>query len=151
MASPEPRDAATRKADSLTLLTTEAIDAWVATASTDGAPHLVPLSLLWRDDSAVIALPESSVTARNIVATGRARLGVGPTRDVVLVDVVLDSAVGVETDEDLADAYAAQADWDPRGAEGYVYLILRPERVQAWREANEMVGRTLMREGAWLV
>lgn len=151
MTSSEPRDAATRKADSLALLKTEAIDAWVATASAEGVPHLVPLSLLWRDDSAVIALPESTPTARNIVATGRARLGVGSTRDVVLVDAVLHSSIDVGSDESLADAYAAQADWDPRGAEGYVYLILRPERVQAWREAKETVGRTLMRDGSWVV
>jgi len=29
--------------------------------------------------------------------------------------------------------------------------VLRPLRVQAWREANEIAGRTLMRDGAWLV
>ena len=46
---------------------------------------------------------------------------------------------------------AAQADWDPRGSAGYVYLVLRPDRVQAWREADEIAGRTLMRDGAWLV
>lgn len=150
MAAAAPRDPSTRKRDTLALLSTEAIDAWVATGSPEGVPHLVPLSLLWRDDSAVIALPASSVTARNIVTTGRARLGVGPTRDVVLVDVVLDRSVDVGTDEELADAYAAQADWDPRGADGYVYLVLRPRRVQAWREVNEVVGRTLMRDGVWV-
>lgn len=30
------------------------------------------------------------------------------------------------------------------------YLVLRPRRTQAWREENELVGRTLMRGGAWL-
>jgi 4a-hydroxytetrahydrobiopterin dehydratase len=29
--------------------------------------------------------------------------------------------------------------------------VLRPVRVQVWRESNEIPGRTLMREGAWLV
>jgi hypothetical protein len=28
--------------------------------------------------------------------------------------------------------------------------VLRPERIQAWREADEIAGRTLMRDGAWL-
>ena len=32
-------------------------------------------------------------------------------------------------------------------AAGYVFLVLRPVRVQAWREANEIAGRTLMRDG----
>ena len=45
----------------------------------------------------------------------------------------------------------AQADWDPRRDTGYVFLVLRPVRVQAWREANEIAGRTLMRDGSWLV
>ena len=33
----------------------------------------------------------------------------------------------------------------------YVYVVLAPERIQAWREANEIAGRTLMRHGKWLV
>ena len=36
-------------------------------------------------------------------------------------------------------------------ADGYVFLVLRPERVQAWRESDEIAGRTLMRRGSWLV
>jgi hypothetical protein len=52
----------------------------------------------------------------------------------------------------VAEGYANGSDWDPRKAGGtYVYLVLRPERVQAWREENEIAGRTLMRAGAWLV
>ena len=50
----------------------------------------------------------------------------------------------------LGAAYVAQADWDPRRDSGYVFLVLRPIRVQAWREANEIPGRTLMRDGTWL-
>ena len=30
-------------------------------------------------------------------------------------------------------------------------LVLVPERIQAWREANELAGRTLMRGGRWVV
>ncbi len=48
-------------------------------------------------------------------------------------------------------AYVGQADWDPRRGTGYVFLVLRPVRVQAWREANEIAGRTLMRDGIWLI
>ena len=53
---------------------------------------------------------------------------------------------------DLAEGYAGQSDWDPRTSpDGYAYLVLRPERVQAWREVNELAGRTLMRDGTWTV
>lgn len=146
-----PRDLATRKADTLAMLATPEIDVWVATASAAEAPYLVPVSLAWVDERAVIAIPPSSVTATNLAASGKARLAVGPTRDVVMIDALLDKAVDVGADEALGEAYAAQADWDPRGDDGYIFLVLRPLRVQAWREANEMQGRTLMRDGAWLV
>lgn len=147
---PEPRDRQTRKADTLALLATPAVDVWVASASGEGTPHLVPLSLAWVGERVVVAVEASSVTARNVTGAGVARLAVGPTRDVVMIDAVLDDTVEVADDE-LGAAYAAQADWDPRRSTGYVFLVLRPVRVQAWRESNEIPGRTLMRDGAWLV
>ena len=147
---PDPRDRQTRKADTLATLATPAIDVWVASASGEGTPHLVPVSLAWVDERVVIAVEAASVTARNVTASGVARLAVGPTRDVVMVDAVLDRSVEVADDE-LGAAYAAQADWDPRRSPGYVFLVLRPVRVQAWRESNEIPGRTLMRDGHWLV
>ena len=146
-----PRDPEARKADTLAMWATPDIDVWVATASPEGEAHLVPLSMLWTGERLVIAVAERSRTARDIGASGRARLAVGPTRDVTMVDAVLERAVPVDDDADLGAAYAAQADWDPRGIEGYVFLVLRPERVQAWREVDELAGRTLMRRGSWLV
>jgi hypothetical protein len=131
------------------MLATPAIDVWVASASGAGAPHLVPLSLAWVDERVVIAVETSSVTARNLAASGVARLAVGPTRDVVMIDAALENTVDV-ADEPLSAAYVAQADWDPRTSSGFVFLVLRPVRVQAWREANELPGRTLMRDGCWL-
>jgi hypothetical protein len=147
----EPRDRATRKADTLAMLATPAIDVWVATASAAGAPYLVPVSLAWVADRVVIAVAGASPTARNLTASGEARLAVGATRDVVMIDAVLEKAVDVAADEALGAAYVAQADWDPRSSTGYEFLVLRPARVQAWREANEIPGRTLMRDGTWLV
>jgi hypothetical protein len=146
----EPRDLGRRTSDTLRLLTTPAIDVWVATASADGTAHLVPLSLAWVDERVVIAVKATSVTARNLTASGQARLGVGPTRDVVMIDAVLETAVDVAHDEELGAAYAGQADWDPRGDSGYLFLVLKPHRVQAWRESDEIPGRTLMRDGSWL-
>ena len=147
----EARDPVTRKTDTLALLTIPGIDAWVATASAAGAPHLVPVSLAWVEEKLVIAVEASSVTARNLTASGDARVAVGPTRDVVMIDASLEETVDVAADDKLAAAYVAQADWDPRRSTGYVFLVLRPRRIQAWREANEIPGRTLMRDGRWLV
>jgi hypothetical protein len=86
----------------------------------------------------------------NLTASGAARLAVGPTRDVVMIDAVLEKAIDVGADDALGAAYVARADWDPRRSAGYVFFVLRPVRVQAWREANEITGRTLMRDGNWL-
>jgi hypothetical protein len=146
-----PRDPGTRKSDTLAMLATPEIDVWIATASAEGTPYLVPVSLAWIDERVVIAVQAASRTARNLAVAGQARLGVGPTRDVVMIDAELEREVESAADDALGAAYAAQADWDPRGAEGYVFLVLRPVRVQAWREANEIAGRTLMRDGRWLV
>lgn len=146
----EPRDRATRRADALRMLATPGIDGWVATASAGGVAHLVPLSLAWVGERVVVALEASSVTGRNLTESGRARLGVGPTRDVVMIDAVRERVADVDADADLAEAYAGQTDWDPRGLAGYVFVVLKPQRVQAWRESNELAGRTLMRDGRWV-
>jgi hypothetical protein len=151
-----PRTAAQRKADTLALLTSEVVDVWVATASQEQGvvrPHLVPVSLAWLDDDRVaIAIQATSRTARDLVAHGFARLGVGPTRDVVMLDVVLEAVAEIDAvPPAVVDRYLAQSDWDPRSSPGYVFAILRPIRIQAWREADEIPGRTLMRDGRWLV
>lgn len=145
-----PRDAATRKADTLAMWATPEIDVWVASASAHGAAHLVPLSLAWVEERLVVAVKESSRTARDIAASGRARMAIGPTRDVTMVDAELEKTIEVDAAGDLGEAYAAQADWDPRGSTGYVFLVMRPERVQAWRQADELAGRTIMRDGDWV-
>lgn len=157
MAPPAPRSKQRRKADTLAKLTEQYADVWVSTAGSSGTgspqPYLVPLSLAWIDERVVIALDANSRTARNIAAQGVARLALGPTRDVVVIEAVLDHAVAVaEAPHDIAERYAAQADWDPReSAEGTEYMVLTPHRIQAWREANELADRTLMRDGRWLV
>lgn len=154
MTPPPARTREERKTDTIAKLQAPAADVWVASADdTATLPYLVPLSLAWIDERVVLALEASSRTARNIRATRTARLGLGPTRDVVLVDADLIGEVAVrDAPTALGDGYADQADWDPRSSPGqYVYLTLRPTRIQAWREVDEIDGRTLMRDGSWLV
>ena len=99
MDDPGVRDRETRTADTLAMLTTQGIDVWVATASAAGDPYLVPVSLAWVDGRAVIAVAKSSLTAVNLTTSGVARLAVGPTRDVVMIDAVLEDVVDVAADE----------------------------------------------------
>jgi hypothetical protein len=143
---PEPRSRTLRKTDTLALLRTE-VDCWVASADEMGNAHLVPLSQYWDGEALVIATPRSSPTATNLVRAGVARIGVGPTRDVVLVDGRVTEGV----DDATASAHADHAGFDARTAPGdYVYLRVTPTEIRAWREANELSGRLLMRHGAWL-
>lgn len=62
------------------------VDLWVATSGSAGGVHLIPLSYLWDGTAFLISTPRASVTGRNLLAEGRVRLSLGPTRDVVVVD-----------------------------------------------------------------
>ena len=139
--------------DTRALLETS-IDVWVATAAADegGAirPYLVPLSLAWLDECVVVAIPDRSRTAAGLRAAGTVRLALGRTRDVVMIDALVDRLVPVAQAPELAQRYADRSDWDPRTASGYVFAVLRPDRIQAWREVDELPGRTLMLGGNWL-
>ncbi len=127
---------------------------FVATASPeDPAPRLVPVSFAWTGSALIVATGLGTVTGRNLQRSKVARLAVGPTDDVVMIDVRVAEIVAVEqAPPALADAYAAQSDWDPRGGTDVptAYFVLEPVRIQAWRETGEVPGRTIMRDGRWL-
>jgi hypothetical protein len=77
-------------------------------------------------------------------------VALGPTRDVVIVEGTVE-AVELGTDPELEVAHARSAGFDPRTLEEeYVYLRITPVAIQAWREANELEGRFVMRDGRWL-
>ena len=146
------RSGAQRTADTIAKLRATEADAWVATASTLGAAHLVPLSYAWEGECIILAAPANSLTVRNVRSSGRARLGFGPTRDVVIIDGEIDR-IGDVDDAAMAEvgrAFADQAHWDPRGSPDYVFVLLRPRQIQAWREANELPGKLVMRDGECL-
>jgi hypothetical protein len=81
------------------------------------------------------------------------RLGavaLGVTRDVVIVEGPVD-AIPIGADPEREEAHALTTGFDPRTlAEECVYLRITPHEIQAWREANELAGRHVMRGGAWL-
>ena len=152
MTAPAARTAKQRKQDTLHRLEHD-VDAWVATADGDGgAPYLVPLSFRWDGETLLLATPATSPTGRNLRTTGRTRLGIGETRDVVLVEGIVDSLTPAELSEEEGDLFAAKTGFEPRQlTTPYLYFRLSPRRIQAWREADELDGRELMRDGEWLV
>ncbi|MCC5576589.1 pyridoxamine 5'-phosphate oxidase family protein [Microtetraspora sp. AC03309] len=127
------------------------VDLWVATSGSPGGVHLIPLSYLWDGTAFLISTPRASVTGRNLLADGRVRLSLGPTRDVVVVDGTAEPVDIADVAPKTGDAFATKTGFDPRELdEPYQYFLIRPRRVQAWREANELRGRDLMRDGRWL-
>jgi hypothetical protein len=146
---PPPRSRARRRLDTLERLRTD-VDLWVASADEAGRAYLVPLSYVWDGATLTLATPRASRTGRNLMRAGWARVALGPTRDVVIVEGPVE-AIPIGADPALEDAHAAATGFDPRTlAQEYVYLRLTPRTIQAWREANELEGRELMRDGRWL-
>src|SRR5215472_8509471 len=86
MAAPAPpRDLALRKADVLEKLRRE-VDCWVASAGATGDAYLIPLSFVWDGSTVTLATPRGSRTCRNLARAGWARLALGPTRDVIILE-----------------------------------------------------------------
>ena len=149
--TPPARTAQQRKADTLRRLEND-VDTWVATADpATGTPYLVPLSFLWDGTTVLISTPAASPTSRNLRATGRVRLGIGPTRDLVLIEGTVQAETAAsEIGPQPGDAFAAKTGFDPRELTGYAYFRIQPQRLQAWREVNELAGRDLIRGGDWV-
>ncbi|MGG5257088.1 pyridoxamine 5'-phosphate oxidase family protein [Phycicoccus avicenniae] len=146
-----PRSRAVRRRDTERRLADD-VDLWVGTASRGGVPHLVPLSFDWDGEHVLLATPADSPTGRNLAGSGDVRLALGGTRDVTTVEGSVEVVPLDALPDAVGDRFAARTGFDPRAeGPGYAWFRVRPVRVQAWREANELAGRELMREGRWLV
>ncbi|WP_274558314.1 pyridoxamine 5'-phosphate oxidase family protein [Streptomyces spiramyceticus] len=127
-------------------------DVWVATASPDGEPCLVPLSFVWDRNTLLMCTRRTNPTARNLTPAGEIRLTLGHTRDVVHIEGAAEPVEGRDLATESADAFAAKlGGWDPRNRKSWVYVRVTPRVVKAWREENELPDRELMRAGEWLV
>lgn len=80
-----PRSRSARRRDTERRLAGD-VDLWVATASGDGVPHLVPLSFDRDGERVLLSTPCDSPTGRNLAGSGDVRLALGGTRDVTTVE-----------------------------------------------------------------
>ena len=148
--STDPRSPAQRRRDTEQRLTHD-IDLWVASASADGGPYLVPLSFDWDGEAVLVATPAKSPTGRNLAATQTARLGLGHTRDVSIIEGDVEVLEIDALPQERGDRFATRAGFDPRVQDTpYRWFRISPHRIQAWREVNELPDRELMRDGRWL-
>ena len=146
---PAPR--AQRSRDTEHRLTHD-VDVWVASASADGEPHLVPLSFDWDGEALLVATPTDSPTGRNLAATRAVRLGLGHTRDVSMIEGEVEVLQIDALPRERGDRFAVRTGFDPRPlATPYRWFRITPRRIQVWREENELPDRELMRDGSWLI
>jgi hypothetical protein len=147
----EGRTVEQRKADTLTVLNRQR-DLWLATADTGGKPHLIAVSAWWDGNHVIIATAAASRTARNLDSNGIARLALGSTDDVIVIDAAVADNVKVhDADAKLAAGFTAAVGWDPRDINAdWVFFRLTPARIQAYRGYDELEGRDVMLVGRWL-
>jgi len=147
----DARSTTQRQHDTLELLARNG-DGWLATASPDGAAHLIAVSACWTGSAVLLATRGDSATARNLHASGQARLALGAPDDAVLLDVtVTERRASGATSGELGATFTAAMGWDPADEPGaWDYFVLTPSRVQAYRGYGERPGATIMREGEWL-
>ncbi len=147
---PEPaRTPKQRKIDTLYRLEYDK-DLWIASSNSFGEPYLVPLSFWWNGKSLFVSTVLKNPTAQNILSTGKVRVALGHTRDVIIIGA---SSRVLESDEieECADAFTKKCGWDPRSSKGYRFFQLDLFRIEVWREENEHADRLLMKDGEWLV
>lgn len=124
---------------------------WLATGSDGRGAHLIPVAYVWDGSALTTATFASSRTVSNLRAHPRARVALGDTADVVMIDTDTSLINVPDLGTDLAERYA-KVSTDPRShPEGrFVYLRLRPRRIQVWNGLHEFVGRMVMSGGRWL-
>ena len=148
--SDTPRARHERRRDAEQRLTQD-VDIWVATASADGGPYLVPLSFDWDGEALLMATAAESPTGRNMAVSGAVRLALGETRDVYLVDGRVEVLPIDALPPEQGDRFAARTGFDPRALKTpYRWFRVVPSRIQAWRDEAEIPGRDVLREGRWL-
>lgn len=144
------RDAEQRRTHAIQRLESDP-NVWIATASSDGSPHLVPLSLAWDGLQVILATPTNSPTVRNVNASGKARIALDSTQDVVVIDTIAEAVPLGSAPPAAVHLFAERTGWDPREESGeWSLLILRPHMVRAWNSVHEIDGRTIMKNGSWV-
>jgi hypothetical protein len=147
----EGRTVEQRKADTIAELNRQR-DLWLATADTNGKPHLIAVSAWWDGNQVIIATAAASRSARNLDANGIARFALGAPDDVIVIDAAVADRVKVrQADANLAAGFESAVGWDPRDiSDDWVFFRLTPARIQAYRGYDELEGRDVMLVGRWL-
>jgi hypothetical protein len=144
------RSRSQRIADTLATLDS-ARSGWLSVGRRDGSAHLIPLSCCWDGEQVVIATLQQSVSVNSMRRTGRARFALPSTDDVVIIDATATIVTLDRIDAAIHRLFTMAAGFDPAGEpQPYVYILLVPDRIQAWRNERELAQREIMRDGVWI-
>jgi hypothetical protein len=80
----------------------------------------------WDGTTLLVATPSSSPTSCNLQATGKVGLGIGPTRDLVLIEGTAPALTAIDFPDQVGDAFAAKTGFDPRQLSDYLYFRIQP-------------------------
>jgi hypothetical protein len=150
MTSTPLRDVATRKKDVLETLAKNG-RFWLGTADPTGKPHVIAVSAWWESEEFVVATLGSSRTARNIEMNPRVTMATGAFNDAIVIHAQMIESRAVEDSPDLAKGFKAVMGWEPgEVGPGWIFLRLRPTKIQAFRDYEEIEGRDVMLRSRWL-
>ena len=150
MTSTPLRDVATRKKDVLETLAKNG-RFWLGSADPAGRPHVIAVSAWWESDALVIATLGSNRTARNIEMNPRVTLATGAFNDAIIIHAQMIESRAVEDSQDIAQGFKKAMGWEPSEVgSGWVFLRLRPTKIQAFRDFEEIEGRDVMIRSRWL-
>ncbi|TDC44987.1 hypothetical protein E1281_31870 [Actinomadura sp. KC345] len=147
---PVPRSLDERRAYAQDRLET-GFQMWLATGSDGHGAHLIPVACVWDGSALYTATFAKSRTVANVKGHPQARVALGDTADVVMIDTGASLMNVPDIDADIAERYA-EVSTDPRThPKGmFVYLRLHPRRILVWNGLHEFAGRTVMQNGRWL-
>jgi hypothetical protein len=126
-------------------------DCWVATGRAGGDAHLIPLSFCWDGERIVIATRADALTVSALRRSNRVRISLPSTDDVVIVDAIAQLVSTSDIDAATHHQFCMVAGFDPCiERDPFVFALLTPARIQAWRNVEELKGRVIMDQGRWL-
>ena len=150
MTSTQLRDVATRKKDVMERLLRSG-RFWLGTADKTGKPHVIAVFAWWHSDALVISTLTGSRTARNMERNPRVTLATGPFDDAIIIHAQMIESRAVDDAPDMAHGFNAALGGEPSQiGEGWTFFRLRPTKIQAFRDFDELEGRDVMIDSRWL-
>lgn len=149
MTSTPSRDAATRKADVIAFLEKQG-HYWLTTAEVGGRPHVIAVSGLWDGSGITVSTLGTSKTARNMAMNPLVVLAGGDPQDAIVIQAHVIESAPVGDSPRVLEEWKKAMGWDPSELGDWMFYLLRPTRIQAFRGYDEIGGRDVMLRSRWV-